>query len=84
MQSSAPQAASAPVQPTLAFDTIEAARLASVSPSTIRRAIASGGLKPVRFGRAVRITRDSLSEWLLANTVDTSSTVVERLEVKGG
>lgn len=57
-----------PILAPLAIDVAEAARLAAVSASTIRRSIASGGLKVVRLGRTVRIRPADLDAWLVANT----------------
>lgn len=44
----------------LLVDTAEAARLLSVSAKTVTRLIAAGELKPIRMGRAVRVSIRSL------------------------
>jgi excisionase family DNA binding protein len=48
----------------MAYNIREAAELVRVSERTIRRAIASGSLRAVRIGRAVRVPRESLTALL--------------------
>lgn len=48
----------------LAVDLPEAARMASVSVSTIRRAIAAGELPAAKLGVAVRVRPVDLDGWL--------------------
>jgi excisionase family DNA binding protein len=45
----------------MAYNVREAAELVHVSERTIRRAIASGSLRAVRIGRAVRVPREALA-----------------------
>jgi excisionase family DNA binding protein len=47
-----------------AYTISEVARLMRLSTRTVRRAIASGKLRAVRIGRAVRVPRASLSALL--------------------
>ncbi len=51
----------------------EAAKLLSVSPWTIRRAIWAGEVQHVRLGRAVRVRREDLETWVAANTLRNES-----------
>jgi excisionase family DNA binding protein len=48
----------------MAYNVRETAELVRVSERTIRRAIASGRLRAVRIGRAVRVPRESLATLL--------------------
>ena len=47
----------------------QAARLLSVSPRTIRRAVAAGSLPVRRVGRTVRLLREDLLQVRAATTV---------------
>lgn len=51
----------------MAVDIHEAARLASVSASTIRRAISAGKLRAAKLGASVRIRPADLDAWLVAS-----------------
>jgi excisionase family DNA binding protein len=48
----------------LAYTIAELARAVRCSERTIRRAISSGQLNVVRIGRCVRVTRESLKDFL--------------------
>ena len=52
----------------IAYTVREAAQMVRVSERTIRRAIAAGKLRPIRFGRAVRVPWESLSAMLSPST----------------
>jgi excisionase family DNA binding protein len=49
----------------LSVSVVEAGRLLSVSPRTVRRHIAQGRLRAVRIGRRVLVPLDCLRELLL-------------------
>lgn len=61
----AAELAAAPPQP-LAITLDEAARLASSSVSTLRRAIAAGELRAAKIGSSVRVRPIDLDAWLAA------------------
>lgn len=52
------------VMPSLAVSLPEAAELMSVSVSTVRRLIASDGVRSVRAGRRVLVTRAAIDDYL--------------------
>lgn len=54
------------------LDANEAARLLRVPRSTLYELVRSRGLPHVRVGRALRFTREDLSEWITINTYGTS------------
>jgi excisionase family DNA binding protein len=58
----------------LAVDIITAADMASVSASTIRRAIAAGHLRAAKLGAVVRIRPADIDAWLLANAAPIKQT----------
>ena len=60
----------------LAHTVQDSARLTQLSERTIRRAIKSGRLRAVRVGRAVRISHDSLLQFL--NGIAPRQAAVER------
>ncbi len=46
---------------------IEAAEITSVSKNTIYKLVATGQIKSIRLGRAIRIPKKSLEEWIENN-----------------
>ena len=61
----------------MAYTVREAAQQVRVSERTIRRAIASGRLRAVHIGSAVRIPRESLSALLSAGLVQQDDNIGE-------
>lgn len=51
---------------------VEVARLLGLSRSQIYQMMAGGQLPVVRIGRAVRVPKRALAEWIRTNTVGTS------------
>ena len=54
---------------------VEVARLLGLSRSQIYQMMAGGQLPVVRIGRAVRVPKRALAEWIRTNTVGTSEGV---------
>ena len=54
---------------------VEVARLLGLSRSQIYQMMAGGQLPVVRIGRAVRVPKRALAEWIRMNTVATSEGV---------
>ena len=54
---------------------VEVARLLGLSRSQIYQMMAGGQLPVVRIGRAVRVPKRALAEWIRTNTVSTSEGV---------
>ena len=62
-------AAPPPVPPAPTWLSVqEAAEAAKISPSAIRAACASGRLRHVRHGRALRISAEAFDHWIAART----------------